>query len=105
MFLLSCVIPFTVQWRASLYAVTSCLTEWSHVPSRSVLGGGGSLARGGVDFCLGLVSVQWSLCREGILGPGGSLSKGVSVNETPPPPGMVTSGRYASYWNVFLLFI
>ena len=52
----------------------------------SLLGGWESLSRG-------WVSVHGGLCS------GGSLSKGVSVRETPL---MVTSRWYASYWNAFL---
>ena len=66
----------------------------------SVQGGlcpGGSLSRGG--------SVQGGLCPGGALSrgvsvQGVSLSRGVSVRETPRT---VTSGWYASYWNAFLL--
>ena len=62
---------------------------------------------------------QVFVCSQGGLGlctGGGSLSKGVSVQGGPcpgglcqgdppdrdPPPRTVTSGRYASYWNVLL---
>ena len=38
----------------------------------------------------------------GGLCPGGSVSGGVSVRETPPHL-TVKSGQYASYWNAFLL--
>ena len=41
----------------------------------------------------GRVAAQLGLC------PGGSLSESLSD----PPPLTVTSGRYASYWNAFLL--
>ena len=63
------------------------LPVWPHVPSRGVsvqwglCPGGGSLCPGGSDLCPGV--------------------QGVSVRETPR---MVTSGRYSSYWNAFLLF-
>ena len=49
------------------------------------------------------VSVQWGLCLGGLylegLDPGGSLSREVSVRETPQTetPLTVTSGQYASY--------
>ena len=67
----------------------------------------GSLSKGGL--CPG-VSVQGSLCPEGVSVHGvsvqrgslsrGSLSRRVSVRETPPT---VTSGRQASCWTTFLL--
>ena len=54
-------------------------------------------------------SLSGGLCLGGLC-PGGSLSGVVSVRETHPSPGerpscMVTSGRYASYWNAFLFGI
>ena len=55
----------------------------------SVHGGGGFLSRGG-------------LCPGGVSVPGGSLSGGVSVRGACSPR-TVMSGRYASYWNAFLL--
>ena len=58
----------------------------------------GGLCPGGL--CPG-VSVQWGLCPRGSLSRG-SLSSGVSVMKTPH---MVTSKRYASYWNAFLFFM
>ena len=91
--------------RGTLYDVTTCLAAWSHVPSGgslslhahsggsvqgSVSGGlcpGGSMSRGSLSggLCLGGVSVQ-----------GDSIPKQRSL------PGAVKSGRYTSYWNVFL---
>ena len=79
-------------------------------------GGPRSLSRG--------VSVQGGLCPGGLC-PGGSLSRGISVQGGLFPGGLcpagwslsrgvvsvretsctVTSGRYASYWNAFLLLI
>ena len=70
-------------------------------------GGGGSIW----GSLSGVVSVQMGPCPEGTLSrgslsggslSGGSLSRGVSVRETPRT---VKSGRYASYWNAYLLFI
>ena len=63
----------------SLYDATSCLADWSHVPSRGLCPREGSLSKG---FLFG-----WSLC-------GGLPDRPLSH--------MVTSGRYASYWNAFL---
>ena len=68
---------------------------------------GWGLCPGGVSvwgLCPG-VSVQEGSLSKGSLCPGGvsfqgeSLSRGVSVRETPHT---VTYGRYASYWNAFL---
>ena len=66
------------------------------------LGPGGSLSQGGL--CLGGslsggVSVWGGLCL------GGSISGGISVQGglCHGDPRTVTSGRYASYWNAFLL--
>ena len=86
-------------------------------PSRRV-SGWGCLSRGVSGWG---VSVQGGLCPEGGLCPGGSLPGGVSVpgggggqGDLCPggslsgrglchgDPPMVTSGRYASYWNAFL---
>ena len=64
-----------------LYYVASCLPVWSYVLS------GGSLS-------LVPCSFRGSLSR-------GSLSRGVSVGR--PPSLESENGRYASYWNVFLL--
>ena len=64
-----------------VYDVTSCLVVWPHVPP----GGEGFLCQEGV-------SVKRGLCQEG-----------VSVMN--PPPYVVVSGRYASYWNAFLFFV
>ena len=80
------------------------------------MGGGGLVSvQGGFlsgGLCPGGVSVQRGPCPEGSLSRGvsvwgvsvhgGSLSRGVSVRETPRT---VKSGRYASYWNAYLLFI
>ena len=66
----------------------------------SVHGGlclGGSLPGGGGSVH-GSLSRE-SLCPGGSLS-GGSLSRGVSVRETPHT---VMRGRYTSYWNAFLL--
>ena len=65
--------------------------------SRGGLVRGGSLTRGSVPggLCLG-VSVQGGPC------PGQSLSGGGSLSWRHPR--MVTSRRYASYWNAFLFF-
>ena len=77
---------------------------------------GGSLSRGVSGWG---VSVQGGLCPEGGLCPGGSLpdgslSRGGGQGDLCPggslsgrglchgDPPMVTSGRYASYWNAFL---
>ena len=70
-------VSHSVHGGGSLYDVTSCLAGWSHVPSRGSLSSGGSLSRG---------------CMSG----GG----GFSVRETPRT---VKNGRYASYWNAFLV--
>ena len=57
------------------------------------------------------VSVQGGLCLGGLCPGGvcwGSLSKGVSIKggvSVRETPRTVTSGRYASYWNAFLLII
>ena len=93
MFLLASVILFT---GGSLYDVTSCLADWSYVPS----GGSvslvpcsfwGSLSGGSLsgDLCTGVslsrgslsrrVSFQGSLCPGGVSVWGRSLSRGVSV--------------------------
>ena len=64
---------------------------------------GGSLSRG--DLCpWGSLSKGVSVQRISVQGISvkGSLSRGVSVRETPRT---VTSGRYASYWNAFLLLL
>ena len=82
---------------------------FSHVSVHRGMGDG-SLSRvgfcpGGVPLSIG-ISVQGGLCpggvyiQEGISVHGGSLSRG-SVMETTPVT--VTCGRYASYWNAFLL--
>ena len=82
---------------------------------------GGSLSKGGISvqrglclgglcpggLCLRGVSVWGGSLFGGSLS-GGSLSRGrVSVREIPrtETPRTVTSGRYASYWNAFLLKI
>ena len=49
----------------------------------------------GVSVCPGGISIPGGLCPQGVSVQGGSLSW--------RPPGMVTSGRSASYWNAFLL--
>ena len=54
---------------------------------------GGRLCPGGVSVQVGLCPGKVGLCPR-VLSPRGSLSRGVSVRETPH---MVTSGRYASY--------
>ena len=71
----------------SLYDVTSCLADWSYVPS----------------VCKGVVSDSGPLFLRGV------SIQGVAVQGLPerdPPRQIssrtVTSGRYASYWNVFL---
>ena len=71
------------------------------VSVQGVFPGRWSLSRGG--------SVQGGLCPGGLF-PGGSLSKGVSVQRGVCPggslsgrPPYVSCGRYASYWNAFLL--
>ena len=76
----------------------------------------GGLYPGGI-LCPGVslsrgVSVQVCLCPGGLC-LGGSLSRGSlsrresfsrgSLSGRPPPPNMVKSGRYASYWNAFSL--
>ena len=79
------VILFTGGGGGSLYDVTSCLADWSHVHS-------------GESLCL-VLCYFW----------------GVSLTETPldrdppdrdsldrDPPHTLKSGRYASYWNAFL---
>ena len=83
-------------------------------PGRGALSGGslsGGLCPGGLcprglcpeGPCLG-VSVQgvsfWRYLSEGASLARGSLSKGVSVRETPHH--MVICGQYASHWNAFL---
>ena len=81
MFLVASVIVF--REGGFLYDVTSCLADRSHVPC----GEGG--------LCL------WSHVPSR-----GSLFRGDLCQGDPPeqrPPRMVTSGRYASYWNAFLL--
>ena len=70
---------------------------------------GGSLSRGSLSrgSLSGVLCPEGGICPRGGLCPGrgvylqagGSLSRGVSVRETPHT---VTSGRYASYWNAFL---
>ena len=65
-----------------------------------------SVSSGGMGFCPSMHhrSHDWGgvcrggLCPEGRVCPGGSLSR-VSLSGDPP---MVTSRRYASYWNAFL---
>ena len=69
-------------------------------------GGGVSVSIRGVSvprgLCPGGISVQGLSVQRGFLSRGVSLSiGGFSVRET---PSTVTSGRYASYWNSFLLF-
>ena len=59
----------------------------------------GVSAQGGVS--VQGVSVQGGLCPRGGLSPGVSLSRGLSVTETPHT---VIYGQYAFYWNAFLLF-
>ena len=63
--------------------------------SRGALSGG-SLSRGS----LSVRSLSGGLCPGGSLS-GRSLSRGLSVRETSYT---VNSGRYASYWNAFLLY-
>ena len=73
----------------SLYDVTFCLAAWSHVPS------------GGVSL------TETSLDRDPLDNdqPPGQRTP---PDRAPPPqtetPCTVKSGRYASYWNAFLLF-
>ena len=87
--------------RGSLYDVTSCLADWSHVPS-------------GVPMSLVPCSFGGSLslvpCS---LQGGGGLSRGISLTEPPPPqtgppwtepPRMVKSRQEASYWNASLFY-
>ena len=63
---------------------------WSRSPSR----GGGSPSQGSPSL--------WVSVRVESLSRGVSV-QGVSVMET--LPSMVTNGRYASYWNAFLLLV
>ena len=82
-------VSHSVRGGGVLYDVTSCLAVWSHVPS----GKGGLCA--------------WSHVPSGGLCTGASLSGGVCPGGVclcqADPPGTVKSGRYASYWNAFLL--
>ena len=76
------------------------LSQGVSIPGRSL--SGGSLPQGVSvwgDLCPGWVSVQGSLCPGGVC-PGGSLSGGCLSWRHPRT---VMSGRYASYWNAFLL--
>ena len=63
--------------------------------------GGSSRSLSGGSLCQGAVSVHRGLCTGGFLS-----SRGVSVHGDlclGDPPHTVMSGRYASYWNAFLL--
>ena len=84
-----CMMSLPV-WLPGPMLLLGGICAWSHVPSRGV-----SVQR--------VVSVQGGLC------PGGSLSRGVSVQgvsltETPPPR-TLKNRQYASYWNAFLYFL
>ena len=59
------------QGRRSLYDITSCLADWSYVPSR------------GVSVSGHMFLLRGYLSRRGSLLGWGLLSKGVSVRETP----------------------
>ena len=67
----------------------------------SVQGGSSVLACTTNHMTRGRVSVQGGLCQ-GVSVQGDLCLGGVSVRETPRT---VTSGRYASYWNVFFFGI
>ena len=111
-----CMMSLPVWLPGPMFLLGGALCLWSHVLSA------GSLSRG--------ISVQGNFCPGGLypggLCPGESLSRGSlsrrglsprslcqadpqteTPTETPQqrPPYMVKSGRYASYWNAFLLTI
>ena len=68
--------------RGSLYDVTSCLPDWSYVPSRGSLSLVPCSFQGGLCMVRGRdISVQGGLW--GSLCSWGSLSEGVSVRENP----------------------
>ena len=92
MFLHACVILLT-GGGGSLYDATSCLADWSYVPS------GGVVSVSGPMFLPGGI---W-----GSLYSWESLSEGVSAQGDPRTETLSTvmSGCYASYWNAFLLYI
>ena len=74
----------------------------SHDSEISVQGGSlsrGSLYRGSLSRRVSVQSGGGGICPEG------SLSRGSLSGRSPrqKPPCTVTSGRYASYWNAFLL--
>ena len=105
-------------------------TPVCHSVHRGSLSGGGEVCPGGLclggspaggrvsvqgGLCPGVVSAQGggSVCPGGLclggLCPEGSLPRGISVqggrgSVQEDPTRMVKSGRYASYWNAFLLF-
>ena len=56
-------------------------------------------------LCLGVGGLCPGVWVGSLSGGGESLSRGVSVRETPPTetPRTVTCGQYASYWNAFLI--
>ena len=69
-------------------------------------GGQVSLSRGISGSVQGVVSVQGDLCL-GVSVQGHVSVRAATVRETPiqrPSPVAVTSGRYTSYWNAFLLY-
>ena len=71
-----------------------------HVSVIPFTGGGGvSVSVPGVFLLGGLCPVGVSVPGVSVWG-GGSLSRGISVMETPRT---VMSGRYTSYWNAFVL--
>ena len=58
-------------------------------------------------FCLGVGGLCPGVGVGSLSGGGGSLSRGALCQGDPPPPTetprTVTCGRYASYWNAFLI--
>ena len=87
--------------KGSLYDVTSCLAAWSHFPFE------GSLFLVPYSF--------WGSCLWYDVPSGGPLDRDPLLDRDPPgqrpldtpsrqrPSCTVKSGRYASYWNAFLL--
>ena len=89
-------------------------SQWSLFGGVSVQGGLCLGSFGGVSVQGDLCLCRGSLSRGIYVQAGGSLPRGVSLQEevsvqggslSGRPPSTVTRGRYASYWNVFVLFI
>ena len=126
-----CLVPISVDHVAVIMAynnITIGLIKKPLLPPATKLGRDYAFTRvcdsvhGGVSLSVLVGSLSWGLSVWGVstwgLCPGGSLSREVSVQGGLCPEGslswgdlchgdprMVTSGRYPSYWNAFVLII